>query len=588
MERSLRWGRSLTWAAVLVVGVLPVLVLALHRRSSLAGDPYAIYYPVAQNLLRGFGLDSFGPLWLGPGRHPGYPMLLAVVGLFTPELHMAGLVVGVLSAVGVFVLLQLGMNRERVSGRVVVAAVAVLASSYVYLRSAVEALPDMACVALLLAAVVLLAAEEQGERGWLRTALAGVACGLAAAVRPNAPVIIPAALLSIVMLNRQRRLSKGALFLVGFGLGFSPLLGPWLGLNAAGMEYPIPRTFDLLELRPSEDKYAGLLRLLGRGIVKLPARLAKTAMWPVALLGVPTIVWAALAVRSRLALTGLIFCAFLTGGLLPFHFEPRYYLYALVALAAAAPLGLTFVLRAARVPPSLVGPAFAVLVAALVVTTGRGAIADAQDEARVSRELDHVCEALGALAGSSRRTVVTGIHRPAYSYSYFRACPHPTGVPTNLALVPADVDALGLDAFIGPADGPLPAGDRLHAVASQVLVRVASTGTTTVGPSRELFDAPWSLRMPRAPKDACASRALAVPPGRRRLTVVLASDLPLAAELRLSTSLGARSIVGAGEDGGVTDVEVQVGEDGRLEAKLCAADPLVAPGRVEVRRLAIE
>jgi hypothetical protein len=582
VERGDRAGRTAAWAGA-AASALAIALLAIHRTGSLAGDPFAVYFPVAQNLLRGFRLDAFGPLWHGPGRQPGLPMLIALVaeiGAFSDLFRAAEL----LSVVGAITTLAIMLGASaRLGGgpRPVLAAALIALSSWPFVRAALEALPDMACLGLTALTIALLAARSSWAP-WL----AGASAGLAALIRPNGIVLLPAGLLAIALERRADRGRALTGFVLAFALGLSPLAAPMVGLGAHGMTYPIPSTKGTILIREDESYLFGLLRQTARGLIALPDRLRRAASLPVLLLGAPALVWGAVVRRESIAVVALIVFVAMCGSLLPLHFEARYYLFAFAMLAVAAPLGLeAMLLRSMRLARTRSGPAlaFAALLLGLLVWTGREVVREVPAEQRVVLEFERLCVGLGRL-GPSRDAPVTVGARPAdYLYSLFRECPHPARQPSRVVLVSAGLTDPGLDAYLSPA-GQAPAGAEVGAIGGNVLTALPSPPRLLTSTRATSLLENWAFRVPKERGEGCERRPLRLSPGPHRLIARLGSDLPLAATLEVlragSSTVGAVRLVGAGSGRPAVQAAFEAGPEGIAEARLCAADPLRAPGTI--------
>jgi hypothetical protein len=213
-----------------------------------------------------------------------------------------------------------------------------------------QASNDVACAALLLAAVAILL---EGELTVMPTAVAGLAAGLALGTKVT--VALPVAILTVgvvVLAFRRRRLMVGALWCGALVLSG----GYWFARNWAVADNPLP-WFDL-DLGPlsftasAEERGASIVDHLTDGAIWSDVYLpglsqALGRLWPVVLVVAVAMVALAIAREGRplLRLTGLALAAGIvaylftpSGGGLNFGFNVRYLAPVLLVAFALLPL----------------------------------------------------------------------------------------------------------------------------------------------------------------------------------------------------------------------------------------------------------
>ena len=582
-----------TWAVrggLLALAAAWLIGIAALRPASLAGDPYAVYYPIAQNLADGDGLRSFGPLMIGSGRQPGYPVLLALARPFTRDMVQAGQLVGITSALFALGALMWILGRRGAPLGIVAASVLLVASGNTFVRAALESAPDMAFLATfaLLVALLVIAHERAAPRLGLLLA-AGVVAGLGALIRPNGIALLPGGILAVVSLSSELRSRRAVSYALGFVLGVLPILLVIWGLREDGLVYPRDDVRSVVFVpKPGQSELAAFLEPLWSGVRNIPWRLSRVVTYPFALLGSAALVLAALRDPRPEARIVFWLSAALIGILVPLHFEHRYYLFMVPSLFVAGLLALPWLGRRLALRPSV--PWAVVVVSTAVITAGfaNKSIAEAEREIAIDREFQALCDR--ALEGAPDDAwVLTGIPGDFYAYSRFRECPTPGWRPPRLLLVPASSEDVGLARWMGIGGRPPPAagtlleqraGFELFAVPEQ-LRAVASNGEAA-----ELEGLPWRLALPGPPGD-CRRGSLGAAPGLAEVELVGRSDPPLVARVEVSSGGVARTAWTAGERGEPLRFDLEVGPDGRVEVSLCAADPLRSAGRVALESLRV-
>jgi len=122
------------------------------RNAVVSGDPMAVYLPAAEALLRGDGLLSFAHLAQGVGRMPAHPVLLAIALGATDDIGLAARLLGLLSAAVVLASTSLLMICARVRPALIALASILIATNQTLGRAAFEPLPDLPCLAVIMAA----------------------------------------------------------------------------------------------------------------------------------------------------------------------------------------------------------------------------------------------------------------------------------------------------------------------------------------------------------------------------------------------------------------------------------------------------
>jgi 4-amino-4-deoxy-L-arabinose transferase-like glycosyltransferase len=203
---------------VVLVALIPrvIAVIAVGEGFHFADE--AQYADAARKLLDG---EGFGATYL---KVPGYPVLLAVLGIPAPAstlwLRMAQALVAALGAALVF------LAADRLSGRTSAIAAAVIYALDPLLVVAAALLYPEAVAALLMLAVVLLAWEAARRDSLVFAALAGSCLGLVALFRPVALAVVPV-VATWVLFAMAAPPARRAFHALLVGLACLLVLAPW-------------------------------------------------------------------------------------------------------------------------------------------------------------------------------------------------------------------------------------------------------------------------------------------------------------------------------------------------------------------------
>jgi len=512
MRPSLRV--ALAGGVTVLVATAWLLMLARVRTAGVAGDPWAVYYPVAQGLWRGDGITAFASLTRSGIRMPGFPVALALAATVRPNLIEAGQLVGILAAGATVALVFWGTRRLGGSVLAAVAAALVVALHTETARSSLEALPDMLFVALLgasLAAALRLVDTDDEAMARRRALTLGLLADAAFLTRPNGLALVAALPVALaVVLPMPRRTAVLRRYGLGVAVGLAPWVGLMLGLRLHGISYPqlyLGASHAIEAAAREVGPVGGVFLATWRGLLGQPARITSTVPWWLALVGLGAVAWRAwqapaVGDPARAAAPRLVVVVGLVmGGLLvPMHFEPRFYLFLsplLVPAAALAAEGLARRRGRARLAPVA---ALALLVPALVIEAPRTR-ADNAREAGFGQEIRAVAQTLERLGKGSDHLPVVGV-AGAPRFLASRSVPTPMrdgaltaiivrGQPTDRGLdlwlsLPNEDRPQGLGA---PLDEPIghaifAAPSRLHPAASNPSARVVPVGFQLVLPHR--------------------------------------------------------------------------------------------------------
>jgi tetratricopeptide (TPR) repeat protein len=335
-----RWIRSVGWIVItLAAFILAVVVLALHP----VGDYYA-----ESDFYGGYadGARLIQHRHLDPARYtvvgPVYEIAVALAGLATRDLYLAGKLVSALAALGTIVLWWALLSRRagEVSG---LGALLFLAANPIFLRLGASASTDMLATFVQSASIF---ATLEGRGRWAPV-LAGSLAALAIFTRYNSVYLLPAAVLCYTWLAPARGLGRGRA--IGLYLaGCAGLSAPWIAWSVAHGVTPgaVPvRSFgfywapdasrniqDLFhapgESGPSYPSFLTLLRqspaqFLGRLLGNVPEHLRLDA---IRLLGLPSALFCAVGLTLALRSAGSrrLVPIWLFGGLLFLTLVPAF------------------------------------------------------------------------------------------------------------------------------------------------------------------------------------------------------------------------------------------------------------------------
>ncbi len=230
LERTVR---ALTWwdaaALVAVLVWLGLQVLAQQVVGSLTQtDPIIHYYPAAQALLQGEGIEAFR---VDVYRGPGYPILLAVVarlaglGLFEASKLVS------LSTTVLFVGVSYLLVRRVFSPRTGLITLLLIMAVNTFSWNSTVPSSDIPFAWMAVGSLYFMVRGERGPR-WFDMIAAGVLAGLAFVMRWNgqiAPIFLAAwfVLLPPRLIGWRQRVGLAALFLLAFVL----VAAPWLYAN---------------------------------------------------------------------------------------------------------------------------------------------------------------------------------------------------------------------------------------------------------------------------------------------------------------------------------------------------------------------
>ena len=563
-RRSLRWtlvGAASLWLVSLLVS----------RSGSLAGDPYAVYFPIAQNLSAGHLLSGFGPLGVGIGRLPGFPILLTLAGGLTSDLVRAAQLANLLAAGVILVVGTRLVEQERLHPLVTAAVVLPVVANYEFARSVLESLPDMTYLGLYVGAIALLTKEATAPS--VRTSFdAGLVAGLGASIRLNGVAMLGAGVAAIVWSARTNAVRRGAAFAAGFLLGALPIAWASFGLAQAGIRYPRNEAHRLVD--GAQGTWTAWASLVSSGAAEVFPRLRSLMTSTVAGLGLWGLAYGAFVLRRPVARVTLVATVAMLAMLLPLHYEGRYYLFALAPLWAAA---VAFLLGLAQRLDQK--PWVGALVALILIVSQAGEKAtrswkeNVREEA-VDRQFQAGCAALKGPAGAPR---IVGITPDRYAYSRFLGCVRPEVEYPELLLVPTTSSAVGLDYFLF-WDGQhfAPPFTEVTRAAAFVFGR-APARAPTEGARRALPHPALSVTTPTL--GGCPSAELALPPGTHAVEVAVQTHAPLVARVLLTSGGAEREGLLAGP--GRVALPVSPGS-AQATLRLCPADPLRYPGTIRL------
>jgi hypothetical protein len=598
MRPTFRTG--LAGGVTVLVAVVWLVTLARVRTAGVAGDPWAVYYPVAQGLWRGDGVAAFAPLTRSGIRMPGFAVALALAAAATPNLVQAAQIVGILAAAATAGLVFWGARRLGGSLLAAVASALVVALHTEAARASLEALPDMLFVALFCAtlamALVLLASVDEASAR--RRALAlGLLATAAFLTRPNGLALLAAVPvgLGVVITGPRRRLVLRR-YGVGVGVGLVPWVALMLGLKLHGISYPqlsINASHAIEAASRSAGPVGGVFLAIWRGILDQPERVNSTVPWWLALLGLGAIVarsWrpagpadAEGAGRVTAARLTLVVGLFMGGLLVPMHFEPRFYLFLAPLLVPAAALAVEGLARRAGRAGVAPVAALGLLVPALVVEIPVTR-ADNRREAGFGEEIRTVALALaGPGLGSGHLPVVGVSGAPRFLSSRTMPTPMRDGTRSALVVQGSPTDR-GLDLWMSLPGEERPAG--LGAPVAEPIghsiftapVRVRSAASDASG---RVVPLAFDLVLPQ--KRTCIDREMELGvSGRYR--VVAAVEVPRDTAAHLGVSQGGREAsTWTSQSGRVELGELDL-DRGPSRLTLCASDHLLA-GIIEWRTL---
>lgn len=540
---------ALVGGVTVLIAIAWLVTLARVRTAGVAGDPWAVYYPVAQGLWRGDGITAFAPLTRSGIRMPGFPVALALAAAVRPNLVEAAQVVGILAA-GVTVALVFWSTR-RLGGSVLAAAGAglVVALHTETARSSLEALPDMLFVALFgatLAAALKVVESDDAPTALRRAVALGLLADAAFLTRPNGLAVVAALPVALgVVLPPLGRAAVLRRYGAGVAVGLVPWFGLMLGLRLHGISYPqlyLGASHAIEAAARQVGPVAGVLLAAGRGILDQPARISSTVPWWLALVGLgavvaqawrrPTVSDPVRAAAPRLAaIVGLAMGALLV----PMHFEPRFYLFLAPLFVPAAALtaeGLARRSRRGRLAPVA---SLLLLVPALVLEAPRSR-ADNALEAGFGQEIRAVAESLARLGKSGDHLPVVGVSvAPRFLASRSVPTPMRDGALTAVIVRGQPTDR-GLDLWLGLPDQERPQG--LGAPLDEPVNHAIFTAPSRLrpaasDPSARIVPVAFRLVLPHK-RQSCIERELDLGvAGRQRVVADVDAPPDLAARLQV-------------------------------------------------------
>ncbi|MBN2469710.1 MAG: glycosyltransferase family 39 protein [Anaerolineae bacterium] len=225
--------RALTWwdlAALVMVQVWLGLQVMVHQvaGSLTQTDPIINYFPVAQALLQGAGIEAFR---LDVYRGPGYPLLLAVVARLTGVgLFEASKLVSIVTTV-LFVGMTYLLVRWVFTPRTGLVTIFLIMAVTTFSWNSTVPSSDIPFAWMAVGSLYFMVRGERGPR-WFDMAAAGLLAGLAFVMRWNgqiAPIFLAVwfVLLPPRLIDWRRRTGLAALFLLIFVL----VAAPWLYAN---------------------------------------------------------------------------------------------------------------------------------------------------------------------------------------------------------------------------------------------------------------------------------------------------------------------------------------------------------------------
>jgi dolichyl-phosphate-mannose-protein mannosyltransferase len=598
--------RSPERVLVLAGAAIWLAVLAKQRPIAISGDPYGIFFPVVQGIVRGHGLSSFAPLWRGPLKMPGWPILISVFGVFEDDLIAAAQMAGALCAMVTLAVMAWALKRTGASAIEIIVAAALAATSPVFARAAMEPLPDMAaCAALALTAYFLIRGLEtppsaaRSDRPASKLLFfAGASAGAAVLFRVNALALYPAGLVAIAVHERATRWRRVLAFSAGFIAAGLVGATPTIALFAT-RGIVVPHLFiRYIDNNIGEASgFDSFVKICEHGLKETVFRVRWAMQWPIAAIGVAGMTVAIVRKRQLESIVAAAILFFMLGVLVPIHFEARYYVYAIPILAAAFVATYAAAVRRFHVPSAIAIGLVATIGSASALHQGRRSLRLARREVKADAPFRALCDRLIEAERKKGRPVMIGISPVFYTFERLRMCPTPRARPEPVVVVPAGPDDAGIDFWLAretaspSAWAPVAsAGDRTlfeRTAENQGYWRWIGSARTS-SRSQNLLEEAWRLRAPVRPSESCERRVVDPPPGDYRAAIAIAAEPPLTGRLTLRSGAHQRTVWGTGESSLPVDGDIEVVAGQKLELTFCIGDPLLSAGEVEIRSLALD
>lgn len=212
------------WAGYVLSGIYGILMLWISLKYHVIGD-YNVetdffwgYVPEAKKILQ-------GSILIEDFRGPGYPLLLALVGLLTRDYFHAGIVLSTLAAAAtLFFIFEIIKRLFRVD--LALLTTLLVATNLTFIQYSYTAGTDMLFTAFVTTAMFLLLAKE--EQSWLFLSLAALFSAFAYLTRYNGVFIVPAAAALFFIANpfRQSPRERGKVMATFLGMFFL-FIAPW-------------------------------------------------------------------------------------------------------------------------------------------------------------------------------------------------------------------------------------------------------------------------------------------------------------------------------------------------------------------------
>ena len=403
----------------LAVSLFPSLVLLIWAAVQMpaigGGDPISAYFPTVQNIWAGSPLKGFAAMTIGAGRLPGYPLALAFASLISDDLVRASQMVGIAGATITLAVVALMLRSYALPWLFIPCVLLAIATQTTFVSAATTALPDMWTLGFIgLTAHFLSSALQCRDEAICRWfVLAGCCAGAAFLCRLNAATLIFLGPVAVWWLRYQGLWVATKWYTLGFA-GVAALTLPFtIALASIRERFPRISLGKGMAVRPSDTSadstLSALLQSLEDGILDLPSRLSSNVPWGIPLLAIAVILFATLRKRDRNASILGVLLLLMLGGLLPIHYEARYYLLLVPILYGAAAVGawklthlLPTVLRSCLVATIAIG---------IVLVQFTPVLTLAESSQRLEAEIKEMCATLDSIASETGQNPLGAVEK---------------------------------------------------------------------------------------------------------------------------------------------------------------------------------